>query len=296
MILEKRIPLRYLLKIAKKDILFVVPLSVLLTLVTEIYGVKISIPFSIPAFLGTAISLVLSFKLSQSYDRWWEARKIWGAIVNDSRNLMVQLRNFSRSKDHPLLSRIGNRQVAWCYALAGHLRKINTGDRYRHYVNDTDWEVLQKTQHVPLEIVDMNAADIAELHSEDTINSYQHVQLDTTLTKLVDSMGMAERIKNTVFPKQYRLFLRMFIYIFIVTLAVALGELEYYYEIPLLILITMPFMLLEKTALLLQDPFENRPNDTAMLAISDAIETNIKSLLQEPSKTSPDTREDFYLL
>lgn len=297
MILEKRIPLRHLLQMAKKDILFVVPLSVVLTTITEVYGVTFSIPFSIPAFLGTAISLVLSFKLSQSYERWWEARKIWGAIVNDSRNLLVQLRNFCLVKDHKLISLIGNRQIAWCYALVGHLRKTNTSDTYKDYVDNEDWDLLQKRKHVPLQIVDLNAADIATLRSEQAINAYQQVQLDTTLTKLVDSMGQAERIKNTVFPKQYRLFLRMFIYVFIVTLALALGELVYYYEIPLLILITMPFLLLEKTALLLQDPFENRPNDTSMLAISDTIAGNIKELLQEPVKTAPkEEKKSFYVM
>lgn len=70
------------------------------------------VELAIPALLGTSISLLLSFKLSQSYDRWWEARKIWGAIVNDSRSLVRQLLAFA-GEPMDVSKRIGRRQMAW---------------------------------------------------------------------------------------------------------------------------------------------------------------------------------------
>jgi putative membrane protein len=81
-------------------------------------------PLSIPALLGTAISILLSFKMNQSYDRWWEARKVWGAIVNDSRTFVIQLQSFLSEEDKETIKRIAYRQIAWCYTLGRSLRGL----------------------------------------------------------------------------------------------------------------------------------------------------------------------------
>jgi len=296
MILEKRIPFRYLISIAKRDLIIVSLFTVILAAISETYEITYEIPISIPAFLGTGISLLLSFKLSQSYERWWEARKIWGAIVNDSRSLVLQLKEFCLHKDHAIIGLVGNRQIAWCYALADYLRKSNEHKELHNYLQATEFSKLDACQHIPLKLLDGHSSDLRVLQIEEEINSFQQIQLDSTLVRLCRSMGQAERIKNTVFPKLYRLFLKMFIYIFVVILAIALEELRYYYEVPLLILIAMSFLLLEKTALILQDPFENKPNDTPMSSISRSIEINISDLLGQPSsveRASPS--EDFFI-
>jgi putative membrane protein len=91
-LLNKRIPLTYILNKVKFDLVYVLIVSILVLVVT--YEYKELLPemsLTIPAFIGTSISILLSFKLNQSYDRWWEARKIWGSIVNDSRSLVIQL-------------------------------------------------------------------------------------------------------------------------------------------------------------------------------------------------------------
>ena len=93
MILEKRIPITYWFKIIKWDLLIVSVFSTVVYFFSK-YLIDLNIPISIGTFLGTAIALLLSFKLSQSYDRWWEARKIWGSIVNDSRTFVIQLKTF----------------------------------------------------------------------------------------------------------------------------------------------------------------------------------------------------------
>ena len=95
MVLDKKIPVTYILNSIKFDLVYVASVGIvvhLLSLYAKDYIPEIPLP--IPAFLGTAISILLSFKMSQSYDRWWEARKIWGAIVNDSRSFIVQLQSF----------------------------------------------------------------------------------------------------------------------------------------------------------------------------------------------------------
>ena len=109
-------------------------------------------------------------------------------------------------------------------------------------------------------------------------------------------MGMAERIKSTVFPHTYRLFLHFFIYIFVVTLAIALTDIDSFFEIPLLLVISSAFFLLEKSATHLQDPFSNRPTDTEMTTIATNIEINIKQLLGETEVPEPLQPQGFYSL
>lgn len=89
MLLNKKIPATYIFNKVKFEIVYVLIVSIAVLLLTDKYQKLIpEMPLTIPAFIGTAISILLSFKLNQSYDRWWEARKVWGSIVNDSRSLL----------------------------------------------------------------------------------------------------------------------------------------------------------------------------------------------------------------
>ncbi len=294
MILNKRIPFKYWFHKIKWDILFVLVFSVSVSYLKEFVD-TIDVPITIAANLGTAITLLLSFKLAQSYDRWWEARKIWGAIVNDSRSLVLQVKNFTNAQNIAVVKTIANRQIAWCYALTAHLRKSDALDKVSNYVSEVEMEVLSDVVHVPLTILDFNTGDVVAMQKSGQINEYQQVQIDRTLVELTASMGKAERIKNTVFPKTYRLILHLFIYIFLVLLSFALADMRHFWEIPMLVTIAIPFFLLEKIALSIQDPFENKHNDTAMTNISQNIERNILELLGEDV---PDIvpEDSFYIL
>lgn len=296
MINNKRIPLSYPFSLIKWDLLFTIIFSTVIHFLSK-YFIEIDISLSIGAFMGTAIALLLSFKLSQSYDRWWEARKIWGAIVNDSRTLVIQLKNFNLEKiNSSLVSKIANRQIGWCYCLGQSLRGLDSRSVIENYISTEEKQEIIDHSNVPLALLDSHAADIRKLRAEDYINDFQHIQLDNTITRLCASMGMAERIKNTIFPRPYRLTLQFFIYLFLVILSVSLTELQSFIEIPLLVLISLPFFLLEKIALRIQDPFENRPMDTAMTTIARTIEINIKQLINDENIPEPLQTKQFYTL
>ena len=294
MLITKKIPLRYILESIKWDVLRVAILSIV-AFVTFQYIDLPDTPLSIPAFLGTAISLVLGFKLSHSYDRWWEARKIWGAIVNDSRSFIIQVRNFVSGSDDKI-KKIALRQIAWNYSLGQSLRKLDGMQGMEKYVSEEELGFLQKNKNVPLALMHKHGSDIGQLLKDGQINEYQHVQLDATLVRFVESMGKAERIKNTVFPTTYSLYLHFFIYVFVVLLGIAMAETVGYWEIPRLVIISLPFFLLEKVSNYLQDPFENRPTDTSMTAIAKTIDTNIREILEMDDLPEPQKVEDFYLM
>src|SRR5688500_16522007 len=282
MLLNKRIPITYILGQIKLEI-------VLVTIVAVVaYYVKAPIkdnlpnmPIGIPSFLGTAISVILSFKLNQSYDRWWEARKIWGSIVNDSRTFVIQLQSFLSKGNESDLRKISFRHIGWCFSLSQSLRGESGNKILEKYLAPDELDIITRHTNKPLAILQLNAQHIAELKDENKMDIRGLIQINNTLTNFSNAMGMAERIKNTVFPATYRLFLPLFSYIFVFTLSISLADTQGYFEIPLLLIITCPFFLLEKTSSLLENPFSNKPTDTAMTAIATTIEINIKQLLNE---------------
>ena len=138
--------------------------------------------------------------------------------------------------------------------------------------------------------------DLSTLHKDKKINDFQQIQIDNTLVRLCASMGKAERIKNTYFPKTYRMTLRFFIYIFLISLSFSLTDLHNIVEIPLLMVISLPFFLLEKIALTIQDPFENKPADTSVTAIARVIEINLKQLLNEKEIPEKIVSDSYYVM
>jgi ion channel-forming bestrophin family protein len=297
MLINKRIPVSYMFNKVKYDLVYVLIVSVSFLFITERYKHALpNIPLSIPAFLGTAISILLSFKLSQSYERWWEARKVWGSIVNDSRTLVIQLNTLLSSGNESIIEKMALRQIAWCYSLGQSLRGLNPIENLERFISAEDIEELKQHNNKPLALLQLQGKDIKALRETKQLEMLSQLQLDNTLVRLCDAQGKSERIKSTVFPITYRIFLHGIIYLFVITLSIALVDIEGYYEIPLLILISTAFFLLEKSATHMQDPFENRPTDTAVTTIARTIEINIKQLIKAKEIPQPYPIEKFYSL
>lgn len=292
---RKKIPFWYILNKIKIELLYVVIVGLVIHFFTARFSKELpEMPLQIPVFLGTAISILLSFKMSQSYDRWWEARKVWGAIVNDSRTFIIQLQSYVG--DEAVIRRMAHRQIAWCYSLGQTLRDQDPLQGLADLFPEDDLTKLVSHTNKPLAILQQNALELKELRNREQISIFMHTQLDDTLTRLCDSMGKAERIKSTVFPVTYRLFLHFTIYLFVVILSIALEGVDTYFEIPLLTVISMVFFLIEKSATHLQDPFRNRPSDIPVTAIARTIEINIRQMLEEKDVPEPAKPTDYYLL
>ena len=290
MIVSQNIPFTYIAKSTYKEFLLL-SIFTALSFVIHLYMDFFKIPLTLSAFLGTAISLVLSFNLAQSYDRWWEGRKIWGEIVNDSRALVLQLKRFTKEEDREKYKEIVKLQIAWNYAVVSMLRKTEEYSESLQYLNSTEKSSFLQAGHKPLWIYNLIQE---KLKLFTTLNSYEQIQIDSTLTRLVGHMGKAERIKNTVFPREYQMLLHLSIYFFLAFLSISLANMGHNWEIFLLILIAAPFFLLESTARHLQNPFENKPSDVPIHSISRNIEINLLTLIEEET---PKPLEDngFYI-
>lgn len=305
MLINTKIPVSYVFSIVKYDILYVVLVSIVTHFALVTFHDHIpEMPISVPMFMGTAISVLLSFKMSQSYDRWWEARKVWGAIVNDSRSLVVQIQAYLIHKtpeNEQFVKTIAYRQIFWCYCLGQSLRKLDPMKDAEKYLSPEDINWINKNNNKPLAVLQLNAQDIKKLKKNGAIDGFEHMQIENSLNLMVDSMGMAERINNTEFPTTYRLFLHLTIYLFVIILSIALREIkgvDSFFEIPLLMAISLIFFLMERTASHLQDPFRNRPSDTPVTSIARTIEINIRQLLheEETEVPAPLENEKFYIM
>jgi putative membrane protein len=297
MLIDKRIPASYILNKIKYEIIYVLLIGLLVHYFTVVFSAVIPVmPISIPLFIGTSISVILSFKLNQSYDRWWEARKVWGSIVNDSRSFVLQLQLFVSNKHAKTIKEIAYRHIAWCYCLGQSLRNLDPMQNLDQFISEDDLKSINHHANKPLALLQQNTKQMADLKDQEALDTFSLVQINTTFVNFSNAMGMAERIKTTVFPVTYRLFLHFFIYIFVVTLSIALRDIESYFEIPLLLIISSIFFLLEKSATHLQDPFKNRPTDTAMTTIARTIEINIKNILDEKEVPEPIAPKQFYVL
>ncbi len=290
MILANKLPLKHLFSSARKD-MFLVALFTLIAATAHYFVEFPSIPIAISALLGTAISLILSFRLAQSYDRWWEARTIWGAIVNDSRSLVLQLLNYTVSSDRDEVEKMARRHIVWVNTVAFFLRKKPLDSSMQKYISQEEYYLYEEALNTPLLVMQKQLESLQSLE----LNSYEKMHIDSTFVRLVSSMGQAERIKNTVFPSEYQRYLHLSIYLFLGFISISLANLGHQWEILLLILIAAPFFLLEKAAEHLQDPFEDRPTDVPISAISRNIEINVLTLLDDKDIPLPLEAEGFYI-
>lgn len=296
MLLNKNIPALYIIHKIKYEALFVVALATTVSLLKHHYIDALpDIPLAITAIMGTAISILLSFKLNQSYDRWWEARKLWGSIVNDSRSFVMQLQSLIPAEEKSTIKKMALRQIAWCYALTQSLRSYNKPQEgLQKFLSEQDYSYLSMHNNKPLALMQQHRDDLSKLKQQNKIELFAQLQLDSTLVRLCDAMGGAERIKNTVFPVTYRIFLHFIIYIFVVFLSISLKDVPLHFEVLILLVISVGFFLLERSATYMQDPFENKPTDTAMTTISRTIEINILQLIGEENVPQPVQPESFY--
>ena len=299
MLLNEGIPFRFMFDKVKLELLIVTIYAVTIGVIDENRIFNLSIPPTVPTILGTAISLLLAFRTNQGYERWWEARIVWGAIVNDSRTLIRQLLTFAPSPaglpDH-FHRKFAYRQIAFCYALGNALRKLDTVSPIRNLVDSEELKQLQRHDNLPNALLLEHGRDLRTLLEQEQINSFQQIQMDGTVRRLCDSMGKCERIKNTVFPAAYNIIIVSFIYLFIAVLPFALVESFGLIQIPIAIAIATIFFLIEKTAIYLQDPFENKPTDTPMTAIARTIEINLRQMIEEQEVPKKIEAEGYYLM
>ncbi|EFK33242.1 MAG: hypothetical protein GXO46_15505 [Chlorobi bacterium] len=290
MLLNKRISVWYFVKQIKFQIVLIVSFAFLIGFLDDIdFLKKITIPLSIPALLGTAVSLLLAFRTAQSYERWWEARTVWGAIVNDSRSFMRLIKQFFPNSENDT-SEFAERHIIWLNALGESLRKVPFSIRVREYLESQNINAL----NIPNALLDKHSDHLRKLAEQENLSEYKLVQMNDMVIRFCDSMGKCERLKNTVFPRAYSILLHTLIYVFAFLLPFGLEDSQLGVEIATTIIVPVIFIAIEKTAIIMQDPFENTPVDTPMTSLAKTIEINLLQMIGEKNVPVKEVSTSYY--
>lgn len=230
--------------------------------------------------LGFAISMLLVFRTNTAYDRWWEGRKLWGSLVNNCRNLSIKLNAILPADEIAQRSFFRKIIPAYCFALHKHLHKEQTRielfseDEHRHIFKHIDHE-----KHVPNQIAMLMFKHIHQLHAEGKISGEQLLFLNAELQSFTDICGACERIKNTPIPFSYSVFIKKFIFIYIMTLPFGYVFQLGFYVIPVVAFVFYVLASLELIAEEIEDPFGGDENDVPTEKLAENIKRNIDEIL-----------------
>jgi putative membrane protein len=227
------------------------------------------------SILGFVISLLLVFRTNTAYDRWWEGRRKWGELVNDSRNLAVKLTAMDLAdEDNAYFARhIGN--FALC--IKEHLRN---GTKFE-LLNLTEEEIsfLKRLDHIPSGIVELIYQRFHVLKKAGVLSEEDVLRLDKNLNGFLNAVGACERIKNTPIPYSYSMFFKKFIFVYVVTLPFAFVVNFGYYSAIIATFIFYVLVSLEILAEEIEDPFGVDDNDLPTDEMAQRIEGIVKTIL-----------------
>lgn len=287
----------------------------------------LSIPWQPIAVLGTAVAFIVGFKNNASYNRLWEARQIYGGIINDSRSFAVKARDFLQDHETTtVIHKIFDRHFAWLTFLRYQLREPRVWEtlsgkqsreymegRYRvpewtekledavaPYLSKTELDQLLSKKNRASQVLALQSAHINELYKDGAITDLQQLQLQQSITSFYDQQGKAERIKNFPYPRHFSSITTYLLHIFVYLLpfgllkecaAIGAGTtLEGYSVfllIPLTTLIAWVFVTLDAVGENSLNPFEGGANDVPITQISKMIETDLKEMLDRKDLPEP---------
>ncbi len=252
----------------------------------------VGIPFGAIGALGSALAIFLGFRNNSAYDRWWEARKIWGALVNDSRSWCRQAVAWAESPTESdaheenaeeLTRRLVHRHLGFVHGLALHLRKDPAlHDRVAEFVDEGEAARYREVPNVPTAILIEQGKHVARARDRGQIEHFRHLEMDSLLTRMSDIQGKCERIKNTPLPRQYDAFPRWFTYVYGVILPFGLASPLGWAAAPVSAVITVMFLLLEGSGRAVENPFEGARMDTPMTSLAITIERDLRAAIGEP--------------
>lgn len=263
----------------------------------HIIKAEFQLPALVPTILGTALAFFIGFSNNHAYDRWWEARKVWGGLVNDSRSWarqVIYLTNATPLLNEDALEKLRHklihRHIAFIYALKQKLRKSST-DEYRKYLKEEEIEKIKHRKNIANGILDLQVEDLNQMFTNNTIEGFRFLELNDLNVKFCDGMGKSERIANTVFPVTYAFYTRIFIWIFIVSITMVAADHIGKWSIIVGALVGYIFLTTHKIGGTLMNPFDEIDSGIALDQISRTIEIDMLETMGEKDLPEPITNQ-----
>ncbi|MDI1294689.1 MAG: bestrophin family ion channel [bacterium] len=248
------------------------------------------LPFKAPSLpltlFGSALALFLGFRDNSAYQRWWEGRILWGAMINASRSLARATRNFLPDPEaRPLKQEIVRRQIAYVHALRCQLRRQPVQDDVLRFLSPDDAKLALARTNPANGLLDSTGRRIDIARRAGWIDTIQQAQMERVLIDIANAQGGMERIKNTPLPNQYRFLPTLFTHLFCVLLPIGLVE-TLGFATPLGSTVAgLMFLAVLRIADDLVDPFANTVHDVPLTAMCRTIEID---LLQSIGEDAPE--------
>ena len=299
----------------------IVSVAVIDQVADEFYSFGERSVFSLGAVrvLVFAISVFLIFRFNEAYGRWWEARKLWGQLVAQSRIFGRQVATLldgghipemkDPEQERCIKRELINRQIAYVNALRITLRRSHSAEDFAKtlgdfgkYLSPSEFEEIRGTSNFATQLVRKQGETFRRLLGPNLSQNILFMQLDSTLNRLHEAQTGCERIKNTVFPDSVSFICRIFVWALIILIPLSIVESDNHVsfadfaEVIIGSILVFVFVLIEQLGRDLQDPFSNSPNDTPMTALCRTIEIDLLEQLGEADVPPPIEPEKGVLL
>lgn len=311
----------------RRTIYVLIVLAVVPTVGYAVFGLTwLAIPWIPVALIGTAASFIAGFRNTQTYNRVWEARKIWGAVVNDSRTWGVMARDFVGPAPGGTATEVGAvhkrliyRHVAWLTALRYQLRQPeawenmdkNYSREYLNYYTVPEWEtdfeeaiapflsatdltyILPKKNRAT-HLLSLQSKELRTLRENEQIDKFPYVEMEKVIKDFYTHQGKAERIKKFPYPRQFSSINLFFIWLIVILLPFGMlslfdtmGEHLVWLTVPFSVIVGWVFTSLERVGESTENPFEGGANDIPMASLSRTIEIDLRQMLEETDVPPP---------
>ena len=247
MYIQRRFPFKNVLVWTKRELFFFIILATVITIFYELLGIKwLQVPLTPVGLIGTAVAFMIAFQNNAAYDRIWEARKIWGGIVNASRSLIITTKDSfymhrveSNKDETDIIKVITNRHIAWLTALRYAMRtkksweatyqsihkkaifeynvpefKTSLEEEIQPYLSKEEYDHVMSKDNKPNAIISLQSKHLRALTDEKKLWDFTLLNLQQILQELTALQGKSERIKNFPYPKQYASIGYHFVHIF----------------------------------------------------------------------------------
>jgi putative membrane protein len=248
------------------------------------------LPFKAPelplTLFGSALALFLGFRSNSAYQRWWEGRMLWGSMINASRNLARQVRNYLPDEATDLRRTIVLRQIAYVHALRCQLRRQAPDDEVLRFLSPGEADLALARTNVANGIADGTGRQIDSARERGWIDTIQQSSMESVLNDIANAQGGMERLKNTPLPYQYRFFPTLFTHMLCILLPIGLVE-TLQFATPLgSTIVGLMFLAVLTIGNDLVDPFANTHHDVPLSSMCRTIEIDLLQAIGDPAPKS----------
>lgn len=244
----------------------------------ELHYTELKSTIAIHSLIGFVLGLLLVFRTNTAYDRWWEGRKLLGALVNTSRNLALKINTFLPANEKAKRKLFSQLISNYCFSMKNHLRDKKIVSELELSAELSEKELLSSNHHPNL-IAQKIFNQTKSMYDQKNITDNIYLTIDDQVKQYTDIIGGCERIKKTPIPYSYNIFIKKFIFIYTMTLPLGLATTFEYWAIPISLFILYILASLELLAEEIEDPFGEDTNDLPVNDICVTIKKNVEEIL-----------------